>query len=163
METITEAKIEDLEGKIDVNKLWQEIDLKNEVVVRDGDKFSVYVGEARYLWISLGTNVVGRAVLTRYDRELRMKQKKKVESWLPLIIKKEEVTVAKDKKIWSVDSSQYNTAHFVYDGKTVFQYRDLLKSRSRWEGVKLSDQLLELVYSPLDKQIMDWYQKNKQD
>lgn len=163
MEPIIEAKIEDLEGKVDVNKLWQQIDLKNEMVVRDGDKVSIYVGEARYLWICAGTDVVGRAVLTRYDRELRIKQKKKVESWLPLIIKKEEVTVAKDKKIWSVDSSQYNTAHFVCDGETVFQYRELLKSRSKWEGVKLSDKLLDMVYSPLDRQIMNWYQKNKID
>lgn len=163
MGTIIEEKIEDLEGKIDVNKLWLRINLKNEMVVRDSDKLSVYVGEAKYLWICAGTDVVGRAVLTRYDRELRMKQKRKVDRWFPLTIKKEEMTVTKDKKIWSVDSSEYDTAHFVYNGKTVFQYRDMLKSRSKWEGVKLSDKLLDMIYSPIDRQIMDWYQKNKID
>jgi len=166
MTTEIKEKIENLESIFN----WQNY-LKNEVIVEDGDKKVVYVGEAIGLYVN-GANVMGSAALTRYDRNTEIKtkcsKKRILVRWFPpkFRIEKsvEDVPVITNRRIWQIQSDDYKL--FASFGKTATaedhprsEYRADLNSKAINRNIQLSRRLFDLVFNPIDEKIMEMYKQ----
>ncbi len=153
---IIEAKILELEGKVSLP------DLHNEVVIEDGDQRVKYVADAFGIELS-GAYVFGYFTLKRYDLEHLIDIKIERVSFL----KYREVKVPniRDKLIWIVNSSNYSSKMIV----KYCHYKDIvepsdncrreIQSNAANVGLVLSERLLDLAFGPIEQQLCQKYRK----
>lgn len=144
--------VADLEGRVSLNLPCTY--LKNEVVIPAEGKSIVYVGEAQDLKTSDPVGgldyIKGEVSLSRYDRVEKLERTFK---WFPP--RYQIQSVLKDERIWKIDKF----AFFVWGGKLDSEYRNVLKKEALSEGITISDKLIELVFGPIDAEIMGMYQE----
>jgi len=154
-----EVQIKDLEAKLNYVDLVEY--LCNEVVVPTDKKTIVYVGEAIDLYFE-DMAIKGRARLSKYERTKGTKNKIKPTQWFPPKFQTQEVPFVKDKRIWRINSSEYhNSYYFLSDGKLQTEYRDALKEMAENQRLGLSHKLFEMVFGPIDSEIMEIYKQVK--
>jgi hypothetical protein len=150
-------QIEDLEARLN-----QKTHLKNEVVIPTDEEIAVYVGEAIGLYFD-GMDIRGSARLSKYDRTEGIKNQRKLVQWFPPKFQTEEVPVVSDRRIWTLNSDNYD--YFVSSGelKTGYDcdahYRADLKGKAANQGLRLSHKLFEMVFGPIDSEILDMYRQ----
>lgn len=146
-----------LESKVDFSK-----NISNEVVLEAEGQKVKYLGYADGLYFE-GRSIRGNARLRRYDLKEKVKKVKKRISWFPPRTKIEE----KCSKVWICRweiESDNKFKYFLSDGKTKtdegsYTYRGALKGDAANQGIKISHELFETVFGPIDKQIMEMYFK----
>jgi hypothetical protein len=153
------VRIEDLEVRLN-----QKTYLRNEVVISTDEETAVYVGEAIGLHFD-GMDIRGKARLSRYDRTKGTKNKRKLVQWLPPKFQTEEVPFVNDTRLWKIDSGEYNHEYFLSYGELqtgydcTAHYRAALKGAAANIGLKLSHELFEMVFEPIDSEILDMYKQ----
>jgi len=149
---IDSVEIRNLESKIKMKTY-----LKNEVVIPTDGETVVYVGEAIGLYFPTNGNIRGKARLSRYDRREGKAIEKKLVRLVPLTFQTREFPVAKDNRIWTFETSNYT--YFLHDGNHSDVYRDGIKEQAAHHELKLSDELFNKVFGPIDSEIMKMNQE----
>lgn len=146
-----EATIEDLEARIDV---VLPINLVQEYKLKEGDTEITYV--AKFLDISWDkSSTLGKLTITRIDTN-PVKRKRFVSFFPP---KREEVTEMESKVVWSLGDPCY-CRHLISDGKLQKEdYREDLISNANCKGVLLTAKLVDSLLDPIEKKLMNGYQK----
>ncbi len=151
-----------LEGKLEIPTY-----LQNKVEVSTGASSSIlYVGEARRLWFN-GLDIRGQAVISRYDKSRETKSVVKA-TIVPPFVRREDTTFDKKSRAWSVWADEdHNPYYFLSNGKNTTgydcsaHYRAALLGKAANQGLSLSHELFDLVFSPIDKEIFAMYEKVK--
>ncbi|MEK6968901.1 MAG: hypothetical protein AABW48_00565 [Nanoarchaeota archaeon] len=147
-----DVEIADLEGRVDLT--LPSTYLKTEVIIPVEGKSILYVGEALDLKVSSQHNecdsIEGQVSLSRYNRVEKLERTFK---WFPP--RYQVQSSLKDDRIWKID----RFAFFVWDGKFKPEYRNILKKEALNKGITVSDKLIELVFGPIDTEIMEMYQE----
>ncbi len=143
--------VADLEGRLPL--ILPCTKLRNELLIPMEGKIAVYVGLASNLETSGPVNeyasMKGYGWLFRFDRT--EKSKKELIRWFPP--KYEIKTSLEDKKIWEIKGFH----HFLWNGELNSDYKGFLKKEALKEGVTVSDKLLDLVFGPIEAQILEMY------
>ena len=154
-----EAQIEDLDARLNQIK-----DLRNEVVVPTDEEIAVYVGEAIGLHFEgMDDDIRGTARLSKYERTEGIRNKTKLIQLFPPKFQTQEVPFVKDRRIWMIHSSTICNYSFLSHGelRTGYDcssdYRTALKGEATNHGLILSHKLFEMVFGPIDSEIMEIY------
>ncbi len=170
-----EAKILELEGKAELPNL------KNEVVIQDGDKTIRYEAHAFKLKAK-PSGVSGFCHLSRYDTENYVNAKRRKIGFLKALLLKdlsvESLTEIKNREtlVWRVLSYNpiYYDNRFDYDSgggviisvnqfhheitfPPAFGIRSNLRANAINQGLALSDKLLDLAFGPIEEQLIKRY------
>lgn len=151
--------------KISLNGLQGDVvfprQLSNSVEVLDGDKSIIYMGRAFNLWTE-GSDIRGNASLARFDREYTLKNKLVGFNFSPFGPAYKSIRVPNDREIWTFYAQEDHPGckYFVHSGKiTRFgcdaHYGQSLVGKATMNGVKLSSQLFDLVFGPIEQRIME--------
>ncbi|MBW2990226.1 hypothetical protein KY348_00815 [Candidatus Woesearchaeota archaeon] len=144
------------EGKSILNK---DNTLVNELKVEDGDNTIFYLGEMGGLYFDSDLDVRGKVALSRRDKRIETVKKKRLARVFPPKIKVKEVPVKRKYLIWSF--STHDTEYMVYGGRSNWSskcgYRSIIKKKALAKGIVLKDKLLDVVFGPMEREIMEWY------
>jgi hypothetical protein len=139
-------------------------DEREEFVVKEGEKEFVYVAEAKSIYFD-GLDIMGQAILSKYERQHKVKSKRKVQTWLPLKIEVEKVPYHQDILVWDINKETYsgNKDFFIGSPKKdegySLPYRTRLnKNAEEKQKIRLSDQLLDKTFSKIDEKLKARYE-----
>lgn len=163
------ARIEDLESKLE-----DETYLKNEFEVNADGKIVIYVGEAIDLHYTPG-GIQGGVRLTKYERHEGTKKERTLVRWFPPKFETKEIPVVEDKLIWQIGkwkryfnhlpSLFFITCYFdeikACTKHEHLYYRGSIEAGAANLGIKLSHQLFECVFGPIDDELLKRYRKLK--
>ncbi len=137
--------------------------LANEVEVVDDGRTFIYRGCAHNLYLD-GLNIRGAVSLEKVEKRTEMR-KVKTGGFFSWQFKKEPV--ATEKRVWFVDTGrEYNGRshkYFVSDGQSKTSrdcpawYRSALVGELATNKVLISDTLLDAVFSPIDRRLLEVY------
>jgi hypothetical protein len=103
----------------------------------------------------------GCARLTRYDKIEETKNKRKCVRKFPPKFETQKIPYVKETEIWTVDSSY--GSYFIVNGRLkgyiVPGYKNCLKEEAFRKGIILSNKLIEMVFEPIDVEIMEMYKQ----
>lgn len=141
--------------------------VKNEVEVEeDGEKF-VYVGEAAQLWFDSDA-IRGKAKLSKFEKKEEMKKQYQIARWFPPQLKGRLQKETRYKKMWMVESDEYNFKYFISSGQIRNGYdcgawcRSALNSALANQGIKFPPELFDKVFDPIESGLLRIYKEVKQ-
>lgn len=140
-------------------------EITNSVSVEDNGNTIKYVGTAFNLWVDWSDNAVrGNAQMSKYQSQTGIKTEVRfLRRWLPIPISIKKVPIEKQRLIWKVEEDWHE--YFISEGETqnncigLSGYRCSLVEKASFEGIKISPKLLDMIFNPIDKRIMEEYQK----
>ena len=143
----------DLEATVDFPDHTESV--RNELVIPgENDIPIVYLADASLRRV--GIHLVGEATLSKYLRTESTKSKLQVVRLFPPRFEREDVTVVKDIKQWSIESG-YFTRFFSLEQGFVDYQKVIIDRAAEHPGLKLSRQLLEVVFGPIEQRINELY------
>jgi len=155
-----------LESEVEFSK-----NIHNEFILEADGQDVLYAGYAQGLHFSDNVeNIEGFAAIRRYDHLEKPKKIIRVTNWFPPKIQ----TVKESWKERWLFGTYYSTRIVDYDvrfisyGETVdlensVGYKSQLLVAAAKKGIKLSPELFDAVFGPIDKQIMEMYRNFKKD
>ena len=173
METKIERKIEDLEQKIVTPEQLPNTSepvipstFSNRIEVTDGSITAIYIGtfsNLNYYNVRDESNrqkrrisIWGKAKLVRLEICPKTKTIRTLTRIFPPRIKKEYKNSVGEKQLWEAKLGGY--PDFNINGTSRLNYRKLLQEKiAKKHYVKVSDELMSLVFNPLDQMLVDWY------
>jgi hypothetical protein len=135
----------------------------NDVKIEENGKKTIYIAKVR-LPRFVEWDIVGITILTKYTEEFR---KEEIKKWDFSRILPRRVETTKEVKerncVWRVTGwdSLDPTAYIIKDGKVCEDetgYRGRLKRNGRGSNIILSDELLDMLFRPIDEKLLKIYQ-----
>lgn len=141
--------------------------LRNEIEVEEDEQRHTYVGEAFELRFE-GTSIRGNATLTKFRKDNNIKKKLKVVNWfLPKIEIRQQEQVSY-QELWKVQAGDFAYEYLLDDGNKnkygyehSFYYKGALNDKLLNRGLKISRQLFEKVFTPIDAELVRIYYESK--
>jgi len=156
-----ERSISELEQSIKMPEL--PASMSNSIEVVDGSISAVYRGTFSNFRQSEGTTrwsisyVVGSVRLEKIVHEPHTTTEKKMVKLFPPRFEYVSTKSSSEKRIWQTNLP---LQVIFSNGNTSLSYRANLQREIALNAqVKVSNELMEMVFGPLDKQIQDWYRQ----
>ncbi len=158
-----ERSISELEQSIKMPDLPQSI--SNSIEVVDGSISAVYRGTfSNFQPVSGQTRgsisyINGTVKLEKFARENQTRKEKRMAKLFPPRFEYKTVQTLSEKRVW-----QQNIYQILFsNGNPELSYRAILQREITLSSqVKVSNELMELVFGPLDKQIQNWYKQREE-
>lgn len=141
----------------------------DEIKLNKQKEYAVYVGTAENLyWDESNHDLIlkGGATLSKYIARKSTKKRPRLSKILPPKVWLENVPVLTYCPVWSIrtESDHY---FFISSGKSQKEYistdyRGSLKYAALEKELKLSEELIETVFGPIDDELMRQYEKAKE-
>lgn len=159
-----QTKLKNLEGTIEIPEV-----LENTVETAEEDKKCRYNGSIFNIHFIGSNSIYGNAKLEKIEVKTRYETTRTRISWIPPRVVESEQPINENKTIWSVTSG-YNEEsrndQIILLGKIKNKrdetgYRASLVGNAANQGLLLSDELLDKVFSQLEEQLLKRYHKVK--
>ncbi len=165
METKVEKKISELERKTISLRASLPHNFENKVEVTDGSVTAIYIGSLYFVKpkkVEDRIYVSGGISLSRYELIPYTRTTKRLVRIFPPEYERKTTPMLREKHLWETFEyfSPSNYSQLYTNGVPNEKCRAAIKEKTeRKHKVIVSDELMEMVFGPLDKQIADWYQK----
>ncbi len=172
METKVERKISDLEHKASSPETQYiptlPAEMRNKVEITDGSITAIYIGRFYSFYYGKDrrlmdgvmkdvSHVSATVSLSRYELSPYTQTKKKLVRVFPPRYERENVPMVREKLLWRIKKWFYDEIP-LFTGGVSTSYRTVLKEKiERKHKVVVTDELMEMVFGPLEKQVANWF------
>ena len=153
-------KVSDLETRFELPYA-----LNNRLEIPEGDTVAIYKGDVCNLEFDR-IFLSGYATLTKYIEIRGVREYKRIVSLIPFKRTTEIIPVVNSNQFcWKVYSSRLdcNPKYFIVDGKIMKygfnDYKSALKANAANQGIGITEKLIDLVFEPIDQQLLQKYRE----